>query len=36
MDYYCKLCDKTIKRISKYKHFKSENYISSESSINIR
>ena len=33
MDYFCKLCDKTIKRMSKYNHFKSENHISSENSI---
>ena len=33
MDYYCKLCDETIKRISKNKYFKSENHISSENSF---
>ena len=33
MNYYCRLCDKTIKHTSKYKRIKSENHISSESSF---
>ena len=33
MKYYCKLCDETKKRISKNKHFKSENHIPSENSF---
>ena len=36
MDYYSKLCDKTIKRTSKYKHFKPEEHVSSEKSIRNR
>ena len=36
MTCYCDVCDKTIKHISKNKHFKSESHISSESSIRRR
>ena len=33
MSHYCKLCDKTIKLSSKYKHNKSENHITLEGAI---
>ena len=33
MNYYCILCDETIKRMCKNKHFETEIHISSESSI---
>ena len=26
MDYYCKMCDKTVKIKNKYKHFNSKTY----------
>ena len=32
-DYYSRLCDKTMKQTSKYKHIKSKNHITLESAI---